>query len=75
MKSVARRSLHALFGLNTYNISEPDIYALLQVNFSSPFFLFQMLCVLLWLLDEYWYYSLVTAFMLVFLEIQLTMKR
>ena len=72
---VARQSLIMLFGLNTYNVPEPDIYALLQVNFSSPFFLFQMVCVLLWLMDDYWYYSLVTAFMLVFLEIQMTMKR
>ena len=35
----------------------------------GPFFLFQMLCCGIWLLDEYWQYSIVTAVMIVMLEV------
>jgi cation-transporting ATPase 13A1 len=47
----------------------------LQENLVAPFFIFQILCLLLWSLDDYWYYSLFTMLMLFFFEALMANQR
>lgn len=56
------------YGTNTTQINLPPFLDLLQEQVVAPFFLFQMLCVLLWSLDEYWYYAMFTFFALLMFE-------
>eukprot|EP00931_Biecheleriopsis_adriatica_P091150 TRINITY_DN6504_c0_g2_i1.p1 TRINITY_DN6504_c0_g2~~TRINITY_DN6504_c0_g2_i1.p1 ORF type:complete len:1208 (+),score=273.18 TRINITY_DN6504_c0_g2_i1:55-3678(+) len=63
------------YGENTYDIPLPTFGELFQEHAVAPFFVFQLFCVLLWLMDEYWYYSLLTLFMLIVLEAQMVHRR
>lgn len=63
------------FGENRMTIHVPEFTDLFVDHALAPFFVFQMFCVLLWCLDEYWMTSLFTGFMMVVMECTVIMQR
>ncbi|KNC47416.1 endoplasmic reticulum Ca-transporting P-type ATPase [Thecamonas trahens ATCC 50062] len=59
---------HEMYGGNSFDVPSRTFKDMYIEHALAPFFVFQIMCVLLWLLDEYWHYALLTLVMLLFLE-------
>eukprot|EP00736_Rhodelphis_marinus_P009660 Rmarinus@m.12517 len=75
LSSTASSELRKEIGTNTFDIPKPKFSSLFMEQATAPFFVFQVFCVFLWLMDDYWYYALLTLFMLVVFEATVTKSR
>jgi E1-E2 ATPase len=66
---------HSIYGSNQTPLQLPSFSHLLLQQVLAPFFIFQLFCILLWCLDEYWYYAIYTLFALLILESTIAYSR
>lgn len=56
------------YGPNQFQITQPTFSEMYKKQLLSPFTVFQLFCVILWMLDDYWQYSAFTLFMVLTFE-------
>ncbi|CAM9406446.1 unnamed protein product, partial [Phaeothamnion confervicola] len=63
------------FGPNRFEMAAPGFLELYRQQILSPFTIFQLFCSGLWLLDNYWTYSVFTLFMIFTFEATVVFQR
>lgn len=63
------------YGSNEFNVHQPTFMEMYKSQLLSPFTVFQLFCVILWLLDDYWQYSFFTLFMILSFEATVVFSR
>ncbi|CUM67050.1 uncharacterized protein PRCAT00004739001 [Priceomyces carsonii] len=63
------------YGKNIFDIPVPTFLELFKEHAVAPFFVFQVFCISLYLMDDQWYYSLFSLFMLVSFEMTTVFQR
>ena len=63
------------YGKNEFKVKQPTFKDLYKAQLLSPFTVFQLFCVLLWMLDDYWQYSFFSLFMILLFEATVVFSR
>jgi hypothetical protein len=63
------------YGPNAFSVKQPTFTELYKKQLLSPFTVFQLFCVILWMLDDYWQYSFFTLFMILMFEATVVFAR
>lgn len=63
------------WGKNHLAVAIPSFFELLRLQLLSPLAIFQVFCAVLWLLDEYWTYTLFSLFSVVMYEATTVFQR
>ncbi len=63
------------FGPNKFDVRQPSFKDMYKSQLLSPFTVFQLFCVILWMLDDYWQYSVFTLLMILGFEATVVFSR
>lgn len=69
------RAAYLRYGPNEFDVRQPTFKELYKAQLLSPFTVFQLFCVILWMLDEYWQYSAFTLLMILTFEATVVFSR
>jgi manganese-transporting P-type ATPase len=63
------------YGPNKFQVRQPSFTEMYKAQLLSPFTVFQLFCVVLWMLDDYWQYSFFTLSMILIFEATVVYQR
>lgn len=63
------------YGKNEFSVKQPGFIDMYKAQLLSPFTVFQLFCVILWMLDDYWQYSFFSLFMILVFEATVVFSR